>query len=33
MAQLSPRLIAAAADISRSWPSYTYLVADEELSA
>lgn len=33
MAELSPRLIAAAADISRSWPSYTYLVADEELSA
>lgn len=33
MAELSPRLIAAAADISRSWPSYAYLVADEELSA
>lgn len=33
MAELSPPLLAAAADISRSWPSYTYLLADEELSA
>jgi IclR family acetate operon transcriptional repressor len=33
MAELSPILLAAAADISRSWPSYAYLVADEEISA
>ncbi len=33
MAELSPLLLAAAADISKSWPSYAYLVADEELSA
>lgn len=33
MAELSPLLLAAAAEIARSWPSYTYLVADQELSA
>ncbi len=31
--ELSPHLLAAAADISRSWPSFTYLAADEEISA
>jgi len=33
LAELSPLLLAAAADVSKSWPSYTYLVAAEELSA
>jgi len=33
MAELSPILLAAAADVAKSWPTYTYLVADEELSA
>ncbi|MGQ2914579.1 IclR family transcriptional regulator [Microbacterium aurantiacum] len=33
MAELSPLLLAAAAEIARSWPSYTYLVASKELSA
>ncbi|NQX13038.1 IclR family transcriptional regulator [Microbacteriaceae bacterium VKM Ac-2855] len=33
MAALSPILLATAADISKSWPTYTYLVADEEISA
>lgn len=33
LAELSPLLLAAAAEISKSWPSYTYLVAAEELSA
>lgn len=33
MAELSPSLIAAAADISKSWPSYAYLVADAALTA
>ncbi len=33
MAELSPLLLACAAEVSRSWPSYAYLVADEELTA
>lgn len=33
MAELSPLLLTAAADIAKSWPTYTYLAADEELSA
>jgi hypothetical protein len=33
MAELSPILLAAAARISSSWPSYAYLVADEALPA
>jgi len=33
MAELSPLLLAAAADIARSWPSYGYLVAGEGVSA
>lgn len=33
MAELSPLLLAAAEEISKSWPSYAYLVASEELSA
>jgi IclR family acetate operon transcriptional repressor len=33
MAELAPLLLATATDISRSWPSYAYLVADEELTA
>jgi IclR family acetate operon transcriptional repressor len=33
MAELSPLLLAAASEVARSWPSYTYLVATEELSA
>ncbi|MFF2486218.1 IclR family transcriptional regulator [Microbacterium sp. NPDC058062] len=33
MAELSPLLLAAAEEISKSWPSYDYLVASEELSA
>lgn len=33
MAEFSPLLLTAAADIARSWPSFAYLVADEELSA
>lgn len=33
MADLSPLLLAAAADIAKSWPSYAYLMASEELSA
>lgn len=33
MAELSPFLLSTAADISRSWPSFAYLVADEAISA
>lgn len=33
MAELSPLLLAAAAEIAKSWPSYAYLMASEELSA
>ena len=33
MAELSPLLLTAAANIANSWPSYAYLVADEELTA
>ncbi len=33
LSELSPLLLAAAAEISKSWPSYAYLVAAEELSA
>lgn len=33
MAELSPALIAAADAISKSWPSYAYLVADAALTA
>lgn len=33
MAEFSPLLMAAAAEIAKSWPSYAYLAADEELSA
>ncbi|QLD12789.1 IclR family transcriptional regulator [Microbacterium oleivorans] len=33
MAELSPLLLASAADIAKSWPSYAYLMASEELSA
>lgn len=33
MAELSPLLLEAAAEISRSWPSYAYLVANQEQSA
>lgn len=33
MTKMSPLLLDAAANISSSWPSYAYLVADEELLA
>lgn len=33
MDELAPLLLEAAAEISKSWPSYAYLVADEELAA
>ena len=33
MSELSPYLLAAAGEVAKSWPSYTYLVANEELSA
>jgi hypothetical protein len=33
MAELSPLLLAAAASISSSWPSYAYLAAAEKLTA
>ncbi len=33
MDELAPLLLHAAADISKSWPSYAYLTADEDLAA
>ena len=33
MAELSPLLLDAAAEVAKSWPSYAYLVAREEFSA